>query len=158
MYLGRWRDVGIARRYYPPGVRKPTVDKDGYLVADLVLNGKKKFVKLHRLVAQAFIDNPEGKPIVNHVNGIKTDNRVENLEWASSSENNMHSCRVLGNFQGEKNAKAVMTLEEVKRVRLDDRSHRAIAAAYGVSKNCISSIKAGRTWSFSLLPENDPGH
>tara|TARA_Y100000296_G_scaffold84516_1_gene118023 strand:- start:732 stop:1427 length:696 start_codon:yes stop_codon:yes gene_type:complete len=69
---------------------KPTLDKYGYCKYGLQVRGEQLTVRGHRVVAQTFIPNPENKPQVNHINGIKTDNRVENLEWVTSKENVEH--------------------------------------------------------------------
>ena len=66
-------------------------NKDGYLTVTLYKNGKGYAKKVHRLVTAAFIPNPEGKTEVNHIDGNKTNNRVENLEWATHSENMHHA-------------------------------------------------------------------
>ena len=70
---------------------KPKVDRYGYESVTLTKDGLRKSYTVHRLVATAFIDNPEVKPTVNHINGNKRDNRIENLEWATHKEQKRHS-------------------------------------------------------------------
>lgn len=75
-------------------------DKDGYLKVRLWNGERYKSFFVHRLVAMVFIKNPKNKPQVNHKNGIKNDNRVENLEWVTQSENMRHCFDVLGHKAG----------------------------------------------------------
>lgn len=77
--------------YIPERILRPCKSSKGYLNIGLNKNGRAKSYKVHRLVAEAFIPNPENKLEVNHINADKTDNRVDNLEWATRKENVQHS-------------------------------------------------------------------
>lgn len=77
-------------------IMKPKKNKSGYLQARLTKNGKHYYLYMHRLVAQAFIQNPNNKFYVNHINGNKEDNNILNLEWCTAKENTHHLINVLG--------------------------------------------------------------
>jgi hypothetical protein len=110
----------------------------GYHVLNLA--GKKVYV--HRLVTELFLTNPNGLKCINHKNGIKTDNRVENLEYCSHRDNLNHSYQT-----GLRKTK--LTAEDVIRIRTTERfiSQRTLAKKYGCSDVNINHIKTRKTWN-----------
>jgi methyl coenzyme M reductase gamma subunit len=127
---------------------KGGLDRKGYPIISLYTNGKRYQKKVHRLVAQAFIPNPENKETVNHINGIKTDNRVVNLEWCTQSENNQHAydTGLQVGQKGIKNGASKLTEEQVLLIREDTRILGKIAMDYGVSNALICCIKKRKRW------------
>lgn len=142
--VGRWGEKG--HRYNTEKILTIREDKGGYLFVGLRKAGQPQaFLKIHRLVAQHFLANPQNKPQVNHINGIKTDNRLENLEWATRSENQRHRYTHLGQrgyWLGKKidnpnNKKGCLVTDtisgEVKRYT----SLRSCANYFGVSQSAL---------------------
>ena len=107
---------------------------------------------VHRLVASAFLLNPQGKPQVNHIDGDKLNNHVENLEWVTAKENNDHARDVLNRpfAKGELSGKNILSRSEVDEIRArytrGKISHESLAKEYGVSRPTISTLLAGKSW------------
>jgi hypothetical protein len=128
------------------------IDRKGYVSVCLSTNGKNKCIRVHRLVAEAFISNPEGLKEVNHINGDKTDNRIENLEWSNRSRNITHSYRVLesSNRDGTNNGRHVVNeddVREIRRLKSEGVSTRELSQRFGISNGQILRIFRRIAWS-----------
>lgn len=144
---------GRVRRTDDKRLKVLKVDRKGYHEVTLHTKTKRRYFKVHRLVAQAFIPNPESKAEVNHMNGITDCNHVENLEWATRKENMLHAKEEGLMPSGEKHPRSVLTRNQVEEIRSlyiprdKQYSGTALAKKFGVSNHCIHSVVTGRSWA-----------
>lgn len=125
------------------------VGKDGYLRTQFA--GKTRLI--HRTVANVYLENPNGLPEVNHVDGNKLNNSVDNLEWCSRNDNLKHAYdKGLRTAKGSKNARAKLTEKDVKYIRKHyvpgDKNFgaKALSERFRVAPQTISAVNSGQNW------------
>lgn len=155
--LGRVKRLkeSTARRRYPAGmIIKPAKQKNGYTITRLSLGDKiKKTFYTHRLVLKTFVGPCPDKYEVNHINGIRDDNRLDNLEYVSRSDNNLHAYKKLNRKavvpEGPKHHKFKLSDDKVREIRKlyseELLSYAELGRRYGVDWSSIRSIIKNET-------------
>ena len=136
-------------------VLKTRVNRGGYEAVSFCVDGVKLYYTVHRLVAKAFLPNPENKPQINHFDCIRTNNNVENLEWCTQSENIRHAFMYGNKSQkGEKNYASKLTGAQVLEIRKRAKTEKQsdLAREFGLSTGNVSLIVSRKTWKH--LSEN----
>nr|DAM38419.1 MAG TPA: homing endonuclease [Caudoviricetes sp.] len=143
---------------------KPFLNEAGYLVVRLsdASNGRREVARVHRLVAEAFIPNPNAKPEVNHIDGDKSNPSLSNLEWVTPHENRLHAWNTglrnrshLPAYKGEMQANSKLndaSIMEIRSLRWSGVSYGVLSKRYGVSKRTIIRVVTGESWSHLPMP------
>ena len=135
-------------KYTEPRILKPRVNSGGYKYVNLSIDGKYKSICIHRLVAQHFLG--KSNLTVNHKNGNKLNNCVDNLEWISASENFIHAKNNGLLACGERNGRSKLTERDVKVIRYKHsigKSSRSLSREFGVSRDVIFKIINNLNWN-----------
>lgn len=125
-------------------IKIATKNNKGYLRISLSKNGTKKTFSIHRLVALHFIPNPNNYSQVNHIDGVKINNSIENLEWVSCKDNIIKSFELgLSNYKGERCGRCKFPDSVINNIRSSfsqGKTRHEIALFYGISYSHIVSI------------------
>ena len=125
--------------------------RNGYYYVNLTdINGKQSKKYVHRIIAQVFIDNPNDKKEVNHIDCNKLNNNIMNLEWTTRKENLQHSYDNGLKREHEKHGNSILTKKQVLEIRKlyksKKYSYRQLSEMYNVSMSCICMIVTNRNW------------
>ncbi len=130
-----------------PGLLKPNYAPSGYVSVQL---SNRRRVTIHRLVMATFVGPARGRE-VNHINGIKDDNRLENLEYCTRSENMKHAfASGLQSNKGERHSQSLLTEGDVRKIyalAMSGIPQPEIAKSFGIYQSVVSRIKSRKAWA-----------
>lgn len=158
---GRFKHDGTRSIYKAKGrILKHTTRPDGYKNVRICTYHWGKNIQVHRLIAIQFIPNPENKPFINHINGIKDDNRIENLEWCTTKENSIHAVKMglqytVGELNPHSKLKNIQVIDIKKLLNLGKLSQTEISKMYNVSCSVINRIHLNKTYKCVFKKGND---
>lgn len=146
-------NFGNVRSYKRGGEAKKIMGSsyNGYIFVRFSMGKYKRYYKVHRLVAIAFIPNPKNLPQVNHIDGNKSNNHISNLEWVDALSNQRHAVRLGLIAYGERASRTKLTEKQVLDI-LKCRNSRSVkindlAKKYSVDRTVITNITSGKTWN-----------
>ena len=149
-------NTGYVRNTATGVILNPSKTRQGYVRFNLWHNGKTRSVAVHRLVAEIYLPNPDNKPIVNHKDGNPSNNRLDNLEWSTISENVKHAYATGLASVGEKCTVAKLTEADVLQIiecMNNNMSVVQVAARFNVTPSAVSHIWNGKTWKHLKRPK-----
>ena len=144
-------NYGNVRNIKKGNMLTPSPEKKGYLRVSLWKDGGYKTKKVHRLVCECFLDNLNNKSQVNHIDGIKTNNNVNNLEWVTNDENVKHKVKLdlTHKPRGTKNGRCTISENTARSILTDVKDGKSIldiTIKYKVSRNIVTNIKYKKAW------------
>lgn len=144
--FGNVISVSLRKNSQPFKPLKLSLCNSGYYKVTLRKNGESSNVMVHRIVAIAFIPNPKHKDQVNHKDGDKLNNMVDNLEWVTRSENQLHASRVLGKKHRGSEHSVKINSGIARQIYEESGTNVSLASKYGISDAMVGRIKRGEAW------------
>ncbi len=155
--LGRvrsWKSGGkiVTKRAKTPRILRPYMSKCGYRKCVIFINNKRNKHKISRLVGKAFLSNPQEKPQINHINGVKTDDFLKNLEWCTRSENQIHAYKNKlqlprqGELCGTSKLKEVDVLRIINSYESGEYTQYQLAKMNNINQSTVNRIVNNKRW------------
>jgi len=151
--LGRLKNIREANATFVGKILKPKIRRDGYVEFCLCRNNVRKMILAHQLVATSFIGPYPNGMEINHIDGDKANNYLNNLEYVTRSENLCHAFRIdLRSLRGDNHSHNILVEKDIPEIRMllneGDLSEREIGLMYGVKRSTIHNIRTKHSWSW----------